>query len=160
MVRRLLVPLAMVENECDPIEVPLDLCCPKTDSGDAEPLQLLRTKPTKQPAQPPLPLDVEVSFWSESCFYSGLNGKASQAGLFVATYRPIQRGERVLLRFELFGERVEIEGQVQWRRGASEHISPGVGVAFRDISSNAQALIDFFCTKRAPLYYEVDPEAT
>ena len=83
-------------------------------------------------------------------------GNASQAGLFVATYQPMQPGERRLLRFELLGERIEIEGEVQWRRGASEHASPGVGVAFLDVSPNARELIDTFCTRREPLYYEVD----
>jgi len=143
----------MVENKSDPVEVPIDLCCRKTDRGDEEPLQLLRVK---QPSHRPPPLDVEVSLWSESCFYAGLSGDASQAGLFVATYRPIRRGEKLLLRFELFGEPVEIEGEVQWRRSASEHLSPGVGVAFNKLPPNARMLIDVFCTKRAPLYYEVE----
>jgi uncharacterized protein (TIGR02266 family) len=161
----------MFGNKYDPIEVPIDLCCRKADLAGEEPLQLVRAKATRRPThepspldverthEPSSPLDVEISLWSESCFYAGLNGNASQAGLFVATYRPLRCGERLLLRFELFGERIEIEGEVQWRRGASEHASPGVGVAFHDLSSSARALIDAFCATRAPLYYEVENDA-
>jgi Tfp pilus assembly protein PilZ len=153
MDRRLLTATPMVENKCDPIEVPIDLCCRKTNWGDEEPVQLLRAK---RPLYRLPTLDVEVSLFSESCFYAGLNADTSQAGLFVATYRSIRRGEKLLLRFELFGERLEIEGEVQWRRSASEHGAPGVGVAFDNLPPNARMLIDVFCAKRAPLYYEVE----
>jgi Tfp pilus assembly protein PilZ len=143
----------MFENNRDSVEVPIDLRFPKVRSEEEEPLQLRRQK---RRSYEQLRLDVEVSPWSESNFYAGLNGDGPQAGLFVATYRPMRLGERVLLRFEMFGEPIEVDGMVRWRRVGSEYAPPGVGVAFGDLAPRARRLIDAFCARRAPMYYDLE----
>ena len=133
----------MSEDDRDSVEVPIDLRLRKVGS---------------EKERPPPRLDVELSLWSESQFYAGLSVDASPVGLFVATYRPLKPAESVLLRVEIFGERVEIEGVVRWGRVASEYTPPGVGVALRDLAPNARKLIDAFCAARAPMYYALESD--
>jgi uncharacterized protein (TIGR02266 family) len=143
----------MSENNRDSAAIPIELRIRKVRPQEEEPLQLRRPK---QRSHERLRLDVEVSLSSESHFYAGLSGNASLAGLFVATYRPLRPGEIVSLRVELCGEPLEIEGIVQWRRAASEHAPPGVGVALANLPPNARWLIHAFCAARAPMYYELE----
>jgi len=135
--------------------MPIELLCRKVGSEEEEPLELRREK---QRSCERLRIEVEVTPWSESHFYTGLSGDTSQAGLFVATYRPLRPGESVLVCVKLFGERIEVDGMVRWGRAASEHAPPGVCVALRDVPPNAQSLIDAFCAKRAPIYYELESD--
>jgi uncharacterized protein (TIGR02266 family) len=143
----------MFDNDRDSAAAPIELRVRKVRSDEEEPLQLRRKKPRSYDL---LRLDVEVSLWSESHFYAGLSGGASPAGLFVATYQPPRPGERVLVRVELLGEPIEVEGIVQWQRAASEHAPPGVGVALADLAPQARRLVDAFCAARPPMYYELE----
>jgi uncharacterized protein (TIGR02266 family) len=101
-------------------------------------------------------LDLEVSLDSESHFFAGLGGDVSEGGVFVVTYRALERAAPVLLRIALGGERLEVEGTVRWRRQASEQMSPGVGVAFGELPARARALIESFCRRRPAFYYDVE----
>jgi Tfp pilus assembly protein PilZ len=143
----------MSDNDRDSVEVPIELRCRKVGPEKERPPPRYRDK---EPSHERLRLDVELSLWSESHFYAGLSVDASPVGLFVATYRPLRPAESVLLRVEIFGERVEIEGVVSWGRVASEYTPPGVGVALRDLAPNARKLIDAFCAARAPIYYALE----
>src|SRR5579864_6158832 len=105
----------MFENYRNSVEMPIELRCRKVRSEQEEPLQLRRVK--QRSHERPW-LDVELSLWSESQFYAGLSGDAAEAGLFVATYRPLQPGESIVLRLDLFGESIEVDGMVRWRRAA------------------------------------------
>jgi len=145
----------MLENHRDSVEVPIELRSRKLTSEEEEPLQLRRRK---QRSQERLWLDVELSHWSDSQFYAGLSADASEAGLFVATYRPFLPGEGVLLRLELFGEPIEVDGILRWRRAACEHAPPGVGIALGDLPPKARKLIHAFCAERAPIYYELESD--
>lgn len=139
----------MLENDRDSVEPQLH----QAASTEEMPLELRRQR---QRASQRLPLDVKLSLWSESHFYSDLSGDTRQGGLFVATYKPLRPGQSVILRVELLGERIEIEGKVQWGRAACEYAPPGVGIALRDVSPNARRFIDAFCAWRAPIYYELE----
>lgn len=136
--------------------MPIGLRSPNVLSEEETPLELLREKP---PSQERLRLDVALWRWSDSHFYAGLSGDASHAGLFVATYRPLRPGESILLRVELFGARIEVEGIVRWGRAASEHAPPGVGVALPDLPPHARRLVDAFCALRPPIYYEIEDDS-
>jgi Tfp pilus assembly protein PilZ len=142
----------MLDNDRDSVEVPIELRFRKV-APEKDPLQL---RHEKEPSNRRLRIDIELSLWSESHFYAGLSLEASQAGLFVATYRPLKPGESVLLRVEILGEWVEIEGVVRWGRVASEYAPPGVGVALRGLAPNARRLICAFCAQRVPIYYELE----
>jgi uncharacterized protein (TIGR02266 family) len=101
-------------------------------------------------------LDVEVSLDSESHFFVDLSGDVSEGGLFVATYRVLERGTVVLLRFCIFGETLEVDGVVRWRRPAMDDLAtPGVGVSFRDLPAKARTLIESFCQRRPAFYHDV-----
>jgi Tfp pilus assembly protein PilZ len=143
----------MFEDDRHSVEVPIELRVRKLESSEEIALEL---RCEKQSSLERLRLDVELSLWSESHFYSGLSGDASEVGLFVATYRPLRPGQSVLLGVELFGMRIEMEGIVRWGRAASEHAQPGVGIALLDVAPNARSLIDAFCAPRAPIYYEFE----
>jgi uncharacterized protein (TIGR02266 family) len=145
----------MFQNNRDRIEMPIELHCRKVGSEEEEPLELRREK---QRSRERFRLKVELSWWSESHFYTGLSGDTSQAGLFVATYRPLRPGQSVLLRVELFGERIEVEGIVRWGRAACEHAPPGVGIGLPDLAPDTRRLIDAFCAERAPIYYELEDD--
>lgn len=150
---RLLAAASMIEKKRDSVEVPIELSVRKVRSEKEEPLQLTRLK---QRSLERLRVDVELSVWSESHFYAGLTDDVSQAGLFVATYRPLRPGESILLRVQLFGESIEVEGVIRWRRAASEHAPPGVGVGLGDLPANVRRLIDAFCAERPPMYYDFE----
>ena len=143
----------MIGNKRDSVEVPIDLSVRKIRSEQEEPLQLTRLK---QRSLERLRVDVELSVWSESHLYAGLSNDLSHAGLFVATYRLLRPGESVVLRIQLFGESIEVEGVIRWRRAASEQAPPGVGVGFGVLPANARRLIDAFCAQRPPMYYDFD----
>ena len=139
----------MIENDRDSVGLRLH----QAASTEEMPLELRRER---QRTSERLPLDVKLSLWSESHFYSDLSGDSRQGGLFVATYRPLRPGQNVILRVELLGERIEVEGKVQWGRAACEYAPPGAGIVLRDVSRNAQRFIDAFCAWRAPIYYDLE----
>ena len=143
----------MSENDRDSVEAPIELRLRKVAPKKERSLQLYRDK---ERSHERLRLDVELSLWSESHFYAGLSVDASPVGLFAATYQPLEPAESVLLRVEIFGERVEIEGVVRWGRVASQYAPPGVGVALRDLAPYARKLINAFCAARPPIYYPLE----
>jgi uncharacterized protein (TIGR02266 family) len=101
-------------------------------------------------------LAVEVSFTSDSNFYTGLTGNLSEGGVFVSTYQQLPEGSRVAIEFSLPSGVIQVKGIVRWTRKASEGVTPGVGVQFEDLSGDARVRIAEFCEQREPLYYDVD----
>lgn len=100
-------------------------------------------------------LQVEVTLNSDSHFFVGLTNDISNGGLFVSTYKPLEVGARLELEFALPEGIVRVKGTVRWRRDSSE-LSPGVGIAFDELSEEHAKLINHFCDKRPPLYYDLD----
>lgn len=104
-------------------------------------------------------LEVEVTFDSESQFFSGITRDVSRGGMFVATYRTLPVGQSILLDFSLpSGERIATAGTVCWVRegGSEQEASPGMGIAFEALVQRDYALIEEFCTAREPLYIDLD----
>ena len=101
-------------------------------------------------------LSVELHLASESHFFSGLSGNISEGGVFVSTYRALARGSLVEIDFSLPGSTrtVRARGEVRWHRDGSPDASPGVGIAFEDLSEEDRLAIQRFCSVRPPLYYE------
>ena len=100
-------------------------------------------------------LAVEIDLSSESHFFSGLSGDLSEGGVFVETYRDIPVGSEVELEFDLPNGSVTAHGSVKWHRDHSDSSPPGVGVAFDELSEEGKEIIVAFCSRRAPLYYDV-----
>lgn len=108
-------------------------------------------------ASPRVPLEVDVSFHSESQLFVGLSGDISQGGIFVSTYKDLPIGTAVTIKFTLPNGEIEAVGTVRWCRHATEGGEPpGVGISFDSLSSDARALIEQFCHARPPLYYDDD----
>lgn len=103
-------------------------------------------------------LDVEVGFATESNFYAGLSMDISLGGLFVATYKLHPVGTAVALTFELpDGRRIASQGEVRWvRESAGNEHSPGMGIAFAQISPEDLSAIVAFCRQRNPMYFDDD----
>jgi uncharacterized protein (TIGR02266 family) len=104
---------------------------------------------------PRVALAVEIDLSSGSHFFSGLSGDLSEGGVFVETYRDIPVGSEVALEFDLPNGSVTAHGSVKWHRDHSDSSPPGVGVSFDDLSEEGKEIIVAFCSKRAPLYYDV-----
>ncbi len=100
-------------------------------------------------------LEVEVSLTSDSHFFVGLTNDISTGGVFVSTYRPLEVGAKLEIEFALPEGTIKVKGTVRWRRDSTE-MSPGVGISFDDITAEHMRLIQNFCDKRPPLYYDLD----
>jgi uncharacterized protein (TIGR02266 family) len=113
--------------------------------------------PPERRASDRVHLEVEVTLHSDSHFFAGLSGNVSEGGLFVQTYRELPIGHPVSLRFELPGGNVLVPGSVRWIRTASEGCPPGLGIAFGEaLNDTEKNLISEFCTRRPPLFYDMD----
>ena len=104
-------------------------------------------------------VEVEVTFESAIQLYTGLSGDISRGGVFIPTYQPPPIGEEVTLEVSLPNGRVDATGVVRWRREASEHAPPGIGIEFVNVPREGRDLLAEFCDARTPLYYDVAPSA-
>lgn len=102
---------------------------------------------------PPPVFDVVVNAVSESNFYAGLSGDATEGGVFYATYARLTVGMDVALALDLpgFGSS-SVVGRVAWIREHSDDESRGVGIALFDLSDEARARIRAFTRLRPPFY--------
>jgi uncharacterized protein (TIGR02266 family) len=100
-------------------------------------------------------LQVEVTLTSDSHFFVGLTNDISTGGIFVSTYRPLDVGAKLEIEFALPDGTIHVKGTVRWRRDSSE-MAPGVGISFDDIDAEHMQLIERFCARRPPLYYDLD----
>lgn len=102
-------------------------------------------------------LEADVSLFSPTTFWAGFTEDISEGGLFVATYQVQPLGTRIDLRFELpTGHAVNVAGVVRWHRGASDDASPGMGIAFENLSATDAKVIQTFIKHRPPLLWDVD----
>jgi uncharacterized protein (TIGR02266 family) len=100
-------------------------------------------------------LDVEVSYETESHFFTGLGGDLSQGGIFVATYRHVPVGSSVTMELTLPAGTVRATGTVAWHRDGWEEGEPGLGIVFDPFELETREAIEEFCRERPPLYYDV-----
>jgi uncharacterized protein (TIGR02266 family) len=107
-------------------------------------------------AHPRVVVAVAVGLETESHFFAGLSGDVSAGGVFVQTYRDLPVGSPVEVQFDLPDAQLQAHGRVRWHRDSSDSSPPGVGIAFEDLSDEDRQVIQRFCERRAPLYYEVE----
>jgi uncharacterized protein (TIGR02266 family) len=107
-------------------------------------------------AHPRVSLSVAIGLESESHFFSGLSGDISEGGVFVQTYQNLPVGSDVEVHFALPDGELTARGQVRWHRDHSDSSPPGVGIAFEELDDEERGLIQSFCERRAPLYYDVE----
>jgi uncharacterized protein (TIGR02266 family) len=99
---------------------------------------------------------VAVGLETESHFFAGLSGDVSEGGVFVQTYRDLPVGSPVEVQFDLPDAQLQAHGRVRWHRDSSDSSPPGVGIAFEELAEKDRRVIQRFCQRRAPLYYEVE----
>jgi len=106
---------------------------------------------------PRAPVHCEVTFESESNFYSGFSQDLSQGGVFLATFDLLPMGSTVEVALALPGGiNVRAHGVVRWLRPQSDlnpQLWPGMGIEFVDLPPAAQAAIGGFVAQRAPWFF-------
>jgi uncharacterized protein (TIGR02266 family) len=108
---------------------------------------------------PRAPVVVQVDFFSDHNFWSGLTMNMSEGGLFLATYDAVRIGTQIVLKIVLPFEKEPIvtRARVRWRRETeeSDDVPPGVGLQFVDIDPISLAKIRRFVSAvREPLLFE------
>ncbi len=102
-------------------------------------------------------IDTEVSFESDSNFYTGFTEDLSDGGLFVATYNLRPVGTVIEMSFTLAdGYVINTQGVVKWVRDLNEGSDalPGVGIEFEQLEDPDKAAIDKFINRRDPIFYD------
>ena len=102
-------------------------------------------------------LRTEITFHSESNFFTGFTNDISEGGVFLATVNVMPVGTEVELRFSLPGGRqVEARGEVRWVRELDERDSgtlPGMGIRFTMVPTWCVQAIRQFEQEREPLFF-------
>jgi Tfp pilus assembly protein PilZ len=101
-------------------------------------------------------LEVCVALESESHFFVDLSGDMAHVGIFIATWRDIPVGRKVVIGSHLPDGRILVTGRVRWLRDAQCETGPGIGVALEGLTDDDVARIAHFCDARPPFYYEVE----
>ncbi|MGI5863853.1 MAG: PilZ domain-containing protein [Myxococcales bacterium] len=103
-------------------------------------------------------LQVEVSLSSESNFFTGFSGDISETGIFVATYETLlPPGTPVDLSLKLPARpALSLSGVVRWVRDSTDRtpgVFPGMGIEFRQLSSQDAVAVQAFLQKREPMFW-------
>jgi uncharacterized protein (TIGR02266 family) len=113
---------------------------------------------TERRASPRVDLEVEVGLEGENNFYQGFSEDVSDGGLFVATYQLEPVGTVLELEFTLpTGHIVRTAAEVRWLRDlrdASDGVSPGMGLRFRELLPEDARAIAEFVRARSPIFYD------
>ena len=88
-------------------------------------------------------LEVPVSFRSRGSWGSGLTKNISSGGLFVATFRSLSVGARVVVRLTFPGDREALEalGEVRWVRDFQDLDDRPAGLGLRFIDTPLRAAV-------------------
>lgn len=103
-------------------------------------------------------MQTDISFESDTNFYSGFTEDLSDGGLFVSTYALKKIGEKIDLSFTLpNGHVVNCVGTVRWVRDPRDNdpdTTPGFGVQFENLTAEDKQAILSFTKARSPLFYD------
>lgn len=103
-------------------------------------------------------VDLDVTVSSDHNFYTGFVENMSSGGIFIATHRLKQVGEKVEFTINLPDSKQPITGlgEVRWMRLYSEgsNVEPGMGVSFTQISAQAVQRVQDFLAQREPIFYD------
>jgi uncharacterized protein (TIGR02266 family) len=109
-------------------------------------------------ASPRARIDVAVSFESEDNFYQGFSEDIGDGGLFIATYDLKPIGSIIDIELTLpSGHIMRASAEVRWLRDLRddcEGVSPGMGLAFRELLPEDRRAIGAFVDARAPIFYD------
>lgn len=102
---------------------------------------------------------VEIDHQSETNFFTDLSSQISRGGLFVATYDVLRAGTLLNVFLSLpCGRSFPLEGSVAWVReieNCADGASPGMGITFKQLTSELRTAIYRYMIERPPLLFEV-----
>ncbi len=91
---------------------------------------------------PRVNLAANVTSESEDNFFMGLSENISEGGVFVASFSPPARGEKVKLRLTVEGHgEVVVSGVVRWLRVDGDGQETGCGVEFEALTAEQEAAL-------------------
>lgn len=101
---------------------------------------------------------VEIDHDSETNFFTDLTSNIDRGGLFVATYDVLRAGTPLNIFLSLPGGRsFPLQGRVSWVReyeNCTEGTSPGMGITFKQLTSEISSAICRYMTERPPFLFE------
>ena len=116
------------------------------------------THPKERRIHSRVALKTEVTWNSESNFYTGFTNDVSSGGIFVATHNIMPRGTVLDLEFSIpDGEGpIRASGEVRWVREYYQYSDsdPGMGVQFVDLAPEDQARIQAFVRRRETIFFD------
>ncbi|HNS96452.1 MAG TPA: PilZ domain-containing protein, partial [Polyangiaceae bacterium] len=133
--------------------------------SEADPFAAKPAVPTAEPYRGAanLPsIEAELGTHSATNFYRGLSGNdvVDHGGLFIATYNVPAVGQTLKVQVSLpGGYEFEAIGIVRWTRESRESMtsdatSPGCGIQFTHISTEARQLVYRYVRNREPLFHD------
>ncbi len=100
----------------------------------------------------------DISFTSDSNFYTGFTRDISEGGVFVATYNSFPVGTIMELQLQMpdGGDPINVKGEVRWYAEHNEESDghPGVGLRFVDLTEDNRRRIDRFVTVRDSIFFD------
>ena len=100
----------------------------------------------------------DISFTSDSNFYTGFTRDISEGGVFVATYNSFPVGTIMELQLQMpdGGEPIKVKGEVRWYAEHNEESDghPGVGLRFIGLSEENRRRIDRFVSVRDSIFFD------
>ena len=100
-------------------------------------------------------IQAEVTLVSSSHFFAGRAADVSVGGIFVATYAALPVGCVVEVELTLPDGPLAVVGTVRWVRERTGEL-PGLGIAFELLFDEDRQRVETFCSKRAPIHFDID----
>lgn len=101
---------------------------------------------------------VDIDHESETNFFTDITSEISRGGLFVATYDILRAGTPLNIQLSLpCGRSFPMQGFVSWVRefeSCAEGASPGMGVTFKNLTTEFTSAISSYMAERPPLLFE------
>ena len=102
--------------------------------------------------------NADITFASDTNFYTGFTRDISGGGVFVATYNVFPVGTVMDLELKMpdSGDPIKVKGEVRWSAEANEDSDghPGVGLRFLDLSEADRQRIDRFAAMRDSIFFD------
>jgi uncharacterized protein (TIGR02266 family) len=118
------------------------------DRSFAELLDQPGYDPSERRTEARVPFETDVTIGAGDRVLTGLSGDISMGGMFVATFRTMEPGTRLSLRFRLPTGQVMATGFVRWTRDARPGMVAGMGIEFVDLGDMDYAALKRFCGDR------------
>ena len=103
-------------------------------------------------------IKVHLTVASDSHFFAGRAGDVAGGGVFIATKRIVAIGDPMLVELHIEDALVAAPGTVRWRTPGGRDLPPGIGVALRDLTAQNRRVIERFCARRPPFYFDVSDD--